>query len=243
MKKLNLLFLLCSIFVISVFIKEAKAFFNDNELIQITEIAEQQNIEIDKWSMYIKEPITEYTDKIDLIKRIMEIKKVETGYKWTKTQFKEDHYKIIGERKSSNLDINEKILIIYFPQKDKYNLSITYDIKGSSWDKKKWSKIANLYKTKLEDYSVFYTIEGTTSINESIYIEATNLLKRFSAEKIQSLNEKNFVSLSAYTEQWESKLPLGNNQFMNLHIAYRNSNDSNEDIKVTIGTPIITSEY
>lgn len=243
MKKLNLLLLLCSIFVISVFIKEAKAFFHENELIKITEIAKQQNIEIDKWSMYIKEPITEYTNTLEINKRIMEIKKVETGYKWTKTQFKEDHYKIIGERKSSNLDIDEKILIIYFPQKGKYNLSITYDIKGSSWDKKKWSQISNLYKSKIEDCSVFYTVEGTTSINEPIYIEATNLLKSFSGEKLQSLNEENFVSLSAYTEQWETKLPLGNNQFMNLHIAYRNSNESDENIKVTIGTPIITSEY
>jgi len=244
MKKSNLVFLLCSIFVISVFIKEAKAFLNyNNELMQITEIAKQHNIEIDKWSMYIKEPITEYTNTIDINKRIKEIKSVEREFKWTKTQFKEGHYKIIGERESSNLDINEKILIIYFPLKDKYNLSITYDIKGSNWDKKKWSNISTLYKSKIENGSVYYTVEGTTRINEPIYEEATNLLKSFSGEKLQSLNEKNFVSVSAYTDRWNTKLPLGNNQFMNLHIVYRNSNDSNENIKVTIGTPIITSEY
>lgn len=244
MKKSNLVLLLCSIFVISVFINEANAFFNDNnELIQITEIAKQQKIEIDRWSMYIKEPITEYTNTNDIKNRIMEIKNVEKGFKWTKAQFKGDHYKIIGERKSSNLDIDEKILIIYFPLKDQYNLSITYEIKGSNWNKKKWSEIANLYKSKIENGSVFYTVKGTTSINEPIYVEATNLLKSFSGEKIQGLNEKKFISLSAYTDRWKTKLPLGDNQFMNLHIAYRNSNDSNKNIKVTIGTPIITSEY
>lgn len=243
MKKSNLVLLLVSIFVISFFINEAKALDNENELIQITEIAKQKNIKIDKWSMFIKEPSIEYANTIDFKKRIMEIKNVETGFNWTKTQFKEDHYKIIGEKKSSNFDIDEKILIIYFPLKDKYNLSITYDIKGSNWDKKKWAKISNQYKSKIEDNSVFYTVEGTTSINEPIYTEATDLLKSFSGKKVQSLNEKNFVSLSAYTDQLKTKLPLGNNQFMNLHIAYRNSNDSNKNIKVTIGTPIITSEY
>ncbi|MBF0706549.1 YwmB family TATA-box binding protein (plasmid) [Alkalihalobacillus hwajinpoensis] len=243
MKTPFLLLTICSVFLILVFIKEAKAFFDENEIVQITEIAQQQNIEINKWSMYIKEPIKEYNTKNDIKKIIMEIKKSETGYKWVMHQFKEDHFKIIGERISSNEDINEKIIIIYFPLKDKYNLSITYDIKGSNWDEKKWSEISNLYKSKIEDFTAFYTVEGTTSINEPIEVEAANLLKSFSGETIQTLEEENFVSLSAYTRRWDTKLPLGNNQFMNLNIAYRNSNPSNGSIKVTIGSPIITSEY
>ena len=238
-----LLLSICSVFIILVFIKEAKAFFDENEIVQITEIAKQQNIEINKWSMYIKEPIKEYTTKNDINKIIMEIKKSETGYNWVMNQFKEDHFKIIGDRISSNKDINEKIIIIYFPLKDKYNLRITYDIKGSNWDEKKWSEISNLYKSKIEDFTAFYTVEGTTSINEPIEVEAASLLKSFSGETIQTLEEENYVSLSAYTRRWDTKLPLGNNQFMNLNIAYRNSNPSNGSIKVTIGSPIITSEY
>ncbi|PKG25252.1 YwmB family TATA-box binding protein [Niallia nealsonii] len=242
MKKVNLI-LLCGLFVTFLFIKEAKAFFNNNELVQITEIAKEQNIKLDKWSMYIKEPIQKYNNIKDIKKRITKIKNEETGYNWSKVESEEDHYTIIGERKTSNLNISEKILIVYFPLKDKYNLSITYDVKGDGWNKNKWAEISKLYKSKIEDFSVFYTVEGTTSISEPLYVEATNLLKNFSGEKIQSLNEENFVSLSAYTDRWEAKLPLGNNQFMNLHIAYRDSNHSNKDIKVTIGTPIITSEY
>jgi hypothetical protein len=243
MKKLNFLLLLSFILVISVFINEAKAFFNKNELVQITEIAKQHNIGIDKWSMYIKEPITEHTSLSDINKRIKEIRKGETGYTWGKTEFKGNHYKISGERNSSSLDIAEKILIIYYPQKDKFQLSITYDIKGSSWDGSKWSKIANLYQSKIDNGSVFYTVDGTTNIKGPLNVEAMKLLKKFSGETIQSLNEENFISLSAYTDRWDSKLPLGNNQFMNLHIAYRNANNSNDIVKVTIGTPIITSEY
>lgn len=242
MKKQNFLLLVCMVSVILIFIKEVKAEINDNEIVQMTEIAKQQNIKINKWSMFIKEPIATYNSLSVINKKIKEVKTEEKGYTWTKAQFKEDHYKIIGERIRPLLNIEEKILIIYFPMSEKYNLSITYDVKGSEWNIENWSKISNLYKSKLEEFSAFYTVEGTTSIDKPLYIEATNLLTNFSGKTVQSLNEENFVSLSAYTPHWNSKLPLGKNQYMNLQIAYRNSNDSN-NTKVTIGTPIITSEY
>ncbi|ECD6517421.1 hypothetical protein E2329_23465 [Salmonella enterica subsp. enterica] len=76
-----------------------------------------------------------------------------------------------------------------------------------------------------------------------MYTEASELLVSFSGEELQSLNEDNFISLSAYTKRLETKLPLGDNQYMNLHIAYRLTNESADQVKVTIGTPIITSEY
>lgn len=198
---------------------------------------------IHKWSIYIKQPIEQYNDMTRIKKRIAEIQKGESGYKWTKTLIKEDHYKIIGERKSFDLEINEKILIIYYPMKSKNILNISYEINGSKWNDLKWSRIANLYKSKLESNSVFYTVEGSTSINEQINKEAMNLLKSFSGKKLQSLSEDNFISLSAFTDRFQTKLPLGNNQFMNLHIAYRNSANTDNNVKVTIGTPIITSEY
>ena len=74
-------------------------------------------------------------------------------------------------------------------------------------------------------------------------MEAKTLLNRFSGKTVESLNEENFISLSAYTDNWDTKIPLGNEEFMNLHIAYRNSNENSGITKVTIGTPIITSEY
>lgn len=245
MKKSNLLILICIVSIISIFIKEAKASnINDNELMQITEVANQQNIEIDKWSMYIKEPITKYDNLLDIKNRIEEIKAKEKGYTWTKLHFNEDHYKITGERKNSHTQTNEKILLIYFPKNDKFNLSVTYDVKGSSWNKQRWSEVSNLYKSKIEKFSVFYTVEGVTSIDKPLLTEATGLLQMFSGESIQSLNEEGFVSLSAFTQRWKTKLPVGNGKYMNLHIAYRNTNDSSSNkTRVTIGTPIITSEY
>lgn len=241
MKK-NILILLSLLLVVTITTKETNAFYEDNELSQITQIANQNNIEIDNWSIYIKEPIRKYTNLKELDKRVNVIKRTETDYSWSKKKFVKDHYKIEGKKKTSNADLEEQILIIIYSQGGTYNLSVTYDLKGN-WDEAKWPAIFNTYKKKIEDYSAFYTIQGTTNINNSLYTEASKLLTSFEGEELQSLNESKFVSLSAYTKRWKNKLPLGNNQYMNLHLAYRETNESGNNVKVTIGTPIITSEY
>ena len=231
------------IFSISAQAGIADKFLKKNELLQITELAIQQNIDIKKWSMYIREPVIQYGKIKDIRIKIREIQAAEKGFTWTKEQFKGDHYKIIGKRKNQLSNISEKILIIYFPLHNQYNLSVTYDVKGTGWSKKDWDEISGIYKSKIDNYSVFYTIEGFTKIKGPLMMEAKTLLNRFSGKTVESLNEENFISLSAYTDNWDTKIPLGNEEFMNLHIAYRNSNENSGITKVTIGTPIITSEY
>lgn len=241
MKK-TILMLLCLLLLVTVTTKETKAFYEDNELNQITKIAVQNNINVNTWTMYIKEPIKQFTTMSDLGKSVSTFIETEKDYTWSKKQAEKDHFKIEGKKESSNLELEEKVLIIIYSQNGKYNLSITYDIKGK-WNERKWPAIFNMYKNKIESYSTFYTVQGTANVEQSLYNEASHLLADFSGEEVQSLNENNFVSLSAYTERWENKLPLGDNQNMNLHIAYRASSESTNEVKVTIGTPIITSEY
>ncbi|EOR21447.1 MULTISPECIES: YwmB family TATA-box binding protein [Bacillaceae] len=241
MKK-SILILLCLLLLVTITTKETKAFYADNELSQITKIANKNNIKVTTWSMYIKEPIGQFTKMRDLDQAISTFMRTEKDYTWSKKQAEKDHYKIEGNKKSSNLEMEEKILIIIYSQKGKYNLSITYDVKGD-WNESKWPRIFNMYKQKIENYSTFYTVQGTTDIEQPLYTEASELLVSFSGEELQSLNEDNFISLSAYTKRLETKLPLGDNQYMNLHIAYRLTNESADQVKVTIGTPIITSEY
>lgn len=241
MKK-TILILLCFLLLVTITTKETKAFYEDNELSQITKIAVQNNINVNTWTMYIKEPIKQFTTMSDLDKSVSTFMKTEKDYKWSKKQAEKDHFKIEGKKESANLELEEKVLIIIYSQNGKYNLSITYDIKGN-WNESKWPAIFNMYKNKIENYSTFYTVQGTANVEQSLYNEASHLLADFSGEEVQSLNENNFVSLSAYTKRWENKLPLGDNQYMNLHIAYRVTSESTNKVKVTIGSPIITSEY
>ena len=244
LKKVKFLLLMVSfiIFYISIQPVIADKLLEQNELMQITEVATDQNINIKKWSMYIRKPIAQYGNIKDVKIKIREIQTTEKGFIWSKEQFNEDHYKIIGKRNNQNSNINEKILIIYFPDQNQYSLSVTYDVKGAGWNKKDWNEVYRNYQTKINNYSVFYSIEGFKKIKVPLETEAKTLLNKFSGKNIQNLKEENFISLSAYTENWGTKIPLGNEEFMNLQIALRNY-ESNGPTKVTIGTPIITTEY
>ncbi|MCD8502193.1 MAG: YwmB family TATA-box binding protein [Bacillaceae bacterium] len=53
--------------------------------------------------------------------------------------------------------------------------------------------------------------------------------------------KKTFISLSAYTELWDTYI-ITNQKKMNLQVALRNTGMGGETT-ITIGTPIITVEY
>ncbi|MBT2758781.1 YwmB family TATA-box binding protein [Mesobacillus foraminis] len=213
----------------------------NNELLQITDVAKEQNINIQSWAMYIKQPIKEYQKVEDVKKQIEQFKQEYNGFFWDRQEDKGDHYVITGKRNLPSLNTNEKILLIYFPSGDHYNLSITYDVKGVGWDHQAFDEILRKYQTEIDQFSVFYTIQGHTDLKSNLKRETDNLLKEFSGQTVELINEPNFISVSASTKRWKNSIPLGNEKDMNLHIAYRNSN--NGITTVTIGTPIITSEY
>lgn len=212
-----------------------------NELLQIAGAAKEQNIDIGSWSLYAKRPITEYDSVRDIKDSIEEIKKDYSEFSWSREKDKGDHIVITGKRTLPSLNVKEKMLLIYFRAGDGYQLSVTHDVKGDGWDREGIEEILRTYQTEIDQYSVFYTIQGHTSLKEDLDKETESLLTKFSAKEMEQINERNFVSVSAMTDKWENSIPLGNGRSMNLHIAYRNSD--NGVTTVTIGTPIITSEY
>ncbi|MBT2758005.1 YwmB family TATA-box binding protein [Mesobacillus foraminis] len=212
-----------------------------NELLQMTDVANEQGIKIKSWSMYVKQPMTEYQKVKDVKKRIEEIKEEYNEFSWSKQENKGDNYIITGKRNLPSLNVKEKILLIYLPSGNQYKLSVNYDVKGVGWDSKDFEGILKRYQTEIKQFSVFYTIKGHTGLKSNLEKETNNLLKEFSGQAIEHINEPDFMSVSASTGRWENNIPLEDEKFMNLHIAYRNSN--NGLTTVTIGTPIITSEY
>lgn len=75
-----------------------------------------------------------------------------------------------------------------------------------------------------------------------LYSQANELVRAFSGVSVEELKEETFVSLSAYTELWEQAIYTGHQHKMNLQVALRTEGLGSKTT-VTIGTPIITSEY
>jgi hypothetical protein len=69
--------------------------------------------------------------------------------------------------------------------------------------------------------------------------EGKRYLNLFSAAPIERLQEKTFVSISAYTKTWNNAIYTANKK-MNIQAALRNDG---ERTIIVLGSPIITMEY
>lgn len=58
---------------------------------------------------------------------------------------------------------------------------------------------------------------------------------------MESLNEQRFVSISGFTNDWDHSIKTKNGK-MNIQISLRSAG-MGERTTVTVGTPIITTEY
>ena len=68
--------------------------------------------------------------------------------------------------------------------------------------------------------------------------KTNQVLKDLSARAIEQVEERAFVSVSAYNKKWDDA--LSTNREINVQIAIRSTD--NKDT-IVVGTPIITSEY
>jgi hypothetical protein len=181
----------------------------------------------------------------DIKRKINDIKRENKGYSWDTVQTEGDHhYLVVGTKLSGTTNIKERISITSYQNKDQRYLVQTLEIQGAEWKYNDWERIYSLYGQDIHKNSVIYTIKGTTeqSLTMTLQEQADRFIKDFSGEYIEGLNEKDFVSISSFTDNWEFNVPTGNGKVMNLQIGLRN-NDRDKTIDFTIGTPIIVKEY
>lgn len=150
--------------------------------------------------------------------------------------------------KNTNASIKEQIIFVAYPHKDQLKTYLIYVIEGENWEPELMNNFAPSIQIKIgttfdKNPQIFSCAKGQTGgkIDGVLYNSALNILKDFSADPIESLQEEAFVSVSAYTENWKNSIPEKNKE-MNIQIALRNQG-LGASTTVVIGTPIITSEY
>lgn len=150
--------------------------------------------------------------------------------------------------KNTNKTLKEQIIYVAYPHKDQLKTYLIYVIEGENWEPELMNNYAPSIQTKIgtmfDKYpQIFSCAKGQSGgkIDGVLYNQALNILKDFSADPIESLQEEAFVSVSAYTENWKNSIPEKNKE-MNIQIALRNQG-LGASTTVVIGTPIITSEY
>ena len=147
--------------------------------------------------------------------------------------------------------VKESLRLMAYPDNNTHTLTFTYKLTGTSASDWKRYELADQLQNRLlllsMDTASLYTqvqSKKDAQINkkESLMKLANTYMDALDAEEVEALTEETFVSVSAYTTVWKQQLNTGN-KTMNVQIALRSDEALGEGTTVTIGTPIITTEY
>jgi hypothetical protein len=214
---------------------------NESKISRIAEGMEEQNVQIDKWSLYAKKSVDEKT-----ISEVKHIADLHRQYNWT---FEKDNdvFKAIGVFENKEKNVTEKLQILTTLTNDYSQSYILYEARGEG-TQNDWNKVNEYFSEQAfdifhEDVTTFACVIGSIDdkMKFSVYQKSDELLKEFKANPIEQLKEQDFLSVSAKTSVWEDFLPTKNGE-MNIQIALR-TDGMGDKTTVVIGTPIITSEY
>lgn len=219
---------------------------NNSELYSITEEMEKKGYSITEWSAYQKEPVGKVSNEKSFYDFVARTKQKYSNYKWEAVKDINHHFKVIGLYNDSENHTSQRIIITAVKLNDGFRLELAREIKGKQWN---IIMVRDLLKKSLPSSQqgyTFYSVKGSEKITNLQQVELTKrakgLVSAFSAKEVESLEEANFVSFSALSSKWNYSLNLNNQNKMNLQIAMR-VNSKNDTLNVTVGTPIITTEY
>jgi hypothetical protein len=245
--KIFLLFLLMtSIIIYFDKLTEANSKSNKNDLLELIEIAEKEKINLNSWKIFLNKTVKDVTSEKEMHIEIANIKRSEVGFEWdVKTdEFKENHYIAVGYKKIKSKEIEIGIKVNALLVGNKYRIYHSYEIKGDSWNQDIREYVDAILEKNINENEVFYTLTGTMKEKNELDLrdQASMLLSKFSGTKVEGLIEDDFIAISAYSKHLDSNFLKVNKKRINLQIGLRENKNTNL-INVTMGTPIIISEY
>ncbi|MFF2877326.1 YwmB family TATA-box binding protein [Gottfriedia sp. NPDC057991] len=239
MKKTVYLFLITITFASALFYNWGKIGMADTGVGQLNRFADvlnKKDISVTSWNLYAREAKM----NTSVSKIVGKYKADFKNFKWTKT---DNGNKIIGTF-NHNL-VTERIVVTSTGNNSSY---VIYELSGTKWDQQAEKETNKLIKNSLENIfskepTFFTCIKGTMGGKLEGVLQGikNDFLGTFKATKIEEIKEGAFVSVSAYTEQWNDAL-VANGKKINLQIAIR-ENNVDKSTTIIIGTPIITVEY
>lgn len=219
-----------------------------NPLSDIVHVMQAKDIHVKQWGLYTKRTGRLFETRKGYKQWVEEIKSGLPTFRWTPvTKDKEGHLKITGIHFDRETKVHERFTILAYPRNRKWGTYAVYEIGCDHWDQKNWRKFSPTFYDRIHKYfpgnpTIFTCVNGRldAKIDLVLYDRAQQLIQAFDGKTVEDLKEKTFVSLSAYTDQWKQSIQTKNHP-MNLQVALRTIDNS--AVRVTIGTPIITTEY
>ncbi|MEH0979505.1 YwmB family TATA-box binding protein [Bacillus mobilis] len=229
-----ILIVVISVVLFLVGYREMKPISDEQKMESMIATLEKNNAKVEKWSWLARE--TKTISNIHTFQKLLnDVKDKGNIQKWELEQ-SPDGYKATSYKKFSSYE--ERVVVTWSKENNKENTFIIFEVSGAKWDPKYIQKTNKIFSEK----PIIYTcVQGVLNDKiEGVLQNKTNqVLKDFSARAIEQIEERAFVSVSAYNKKWDDALST-NREKINVQIAIRSTD--NKDT-IVVGTPIITSEY
>ncbi|MGD2275110.1 MULTISPECIES: YwmB family TATA-box binding protein [Bacillus] len=234
MKLKAILIVMISVVLFLVGYREMKPISDEQKMESMIATLEKNDAKVEKWSWLARE--TKTISNIHTFQRLLnDVKDKANIQKWELEQ-SPDGYKATSYKKFSSYE--ERVVVTWSKENTKENTFIIFEVSGAKWDPKYIQKTNKIFSEK----PIIYTcVQGVLNDKiEGVLQNKTNqFLKDLSARAIEQIEERAFVSVSAYNKKWDDALST-NREKINVQIAIRSTD--NKDT-IVVGTPIITSEY
>jgi hypothetical protein len=230
-------FILLSLGVVVFFMgyKQTEAIKPEEKLEQMTAVLEQNGAKIQDWTWLAKGEIDSVHDVHTFHQLLSQMEEKASFTDWN-IEEAEEGYKATAVKKIANYE--ERLVVTWTNVNTKNKTFIIYEVKGTKWDEKIVSQMDKIFSQKPTIYTCVRAVLSD-NIEGVLLNKASEILNGFEAKPVEALQERAFVTVSAYTGKWNDALSV-NKEKMNVQIALRNADNKTT---VVIGTPIITSEY
>lgn len=215
-----------------------------NELEAIMDVAAKNEMMIQSWTVYSRESVGHVDTMAEVEASFKKMMEKHFTFTWEEEEGKVDHhYVITGTKGNMERGITEKMVVTAYHISGVFDLTVTHEVSGDKWKDENLQFIDKYNFKNTDKQEVFYTVRGNIGKGVSdLRQQAKRLVKDFEASEVEGLYESNFVSMSLITDKFTKTVKTSKNKEMNLQMGLRTT-EKNDTVDVTIGTPIITTEY
>lgn len=216
------------------------------DLVTLASVVTGEQIPITEWSLHAREKVETFTS-LNQVKRYSEgLQKKFPDWTW-EVNSKSNMWEATGISTTDHGPA-EKIQVVTTLTNQHPETYIIYEVKDERFSNKTTEFLEEELPLQISDIfrgkpTIFSCIKGEFSdkMNTSLPDTVNHVLSQFKAEEIESLDENNFISTSAYSPLLSETI-TSNQKEMNLQIAIR-TQGLGAKTTLVVGTPIITIEY
>lgn len=223
-------------------------------LTDIYQLAEKENLAIHEWQVRMRDERKETIHNKEEFAQLVD-SWTKQLHDWKKTDVSLHGNEWVAQFTYHNvaLQTTESVQLFAYlsPGQDDYTYLMTYDVIGLMTSELEFNKMYDMLDERtrllgLNSADVYVQIQAahqpvvTKQISNIEYAE--KWIKALGAKTVEALDEETFVSVSAYNPAWSPVLKTKENK-MNVQVALRQEERLGGRTTVTIGTPIITTEY